>query len=593
MSVNKLFQSIIAAGLALLLLLPVGAYIGTKSPVFLTVFLFHLILLAGSIAFALKNYLGLFQGSGRIARVGVIIGSAALFVSLLETRLPVTFRDALIHHLAVPRWWLEQGIISSPSWHEWSFYPMLINLGFTGLMSVGLESCVPAYHWIFGALFCITIATGTTHILKSRDTGALAFFVAATTPIVFRLSSLPIVDCGLALFSAVAFFYFLSALLSAEERGTSYNSALVLGAIALGLALGSKYNALPFALSSVLIFTLVKARENSRESVKSGILVAVVALAIYSPWLMRNYALTNNPIYPLYSNVFKPSIERPAGLPNLKPLEQRHLIYQESPIEIAFLPLRIFFEGRDDQPARFDGVLSPLLALSFFGFLFFEKKRLFSYSFGVAFFYLALSIFLNPLRVRYLAPVFAPLIFVAARGIHAALIDGRALRAVAGAALCAHLFIFGEYAYEKTRREQLGAYLLGDINREDYLRDRIPEYPMVEYINQNVATDQKIYLLFTGNRFALFKPQTFSGGHYSASVLVSWIRSSQRTGQPLVQYFRDAQIDFILSDSMRAQQFVLEQLDPNERAVWTNFVNERLKFVHEERGFSLWGVVNE
>lgn len=594
MSVNKFFQSTIASGLALLILLPIGTYVGTKSPLFATVFILHLILLTIAVAFGTKNYLELFRGTTSVSRTALVIGAGALLIALLESRLPVTFRDALIHHLVVPRWWMEEGRIFSPSWHEWSFYPMLLNLGFAGLFALGGEACVASYHWIFGALFALVTASGTAYVLKNRNAGALGFFLAATTPIIFRLASLPIVDCGLALFSALTFFYFIIALdEESSEETAATRSAIVFGALALGLALGTKYNGLPFALSSVLVFVLVRARKNPSSAFTSGVLISVLALAIYSPWMIRDYSLTQNPIYPLYSNIFKPSIERPAGLPNLKPLEQRHLIYQESAVEIALLPLRIFFEGKDDQPAHFDGVLTPLFALSFFGSLFFEKKRLFSYSFGIAVFYLLLSIFLNPLRVRYLAPVFAPLIFITARGLQCALTDGLALRSVASAALAAHLFIFTEYAYQKTNREQLFSFLRGNITTENYLRDRIPEYPLVEYINQNIETDKKIYLLFTGNRFALFKPQTFSGGHFSASVLISWIREANQTRKPLIQFFRDAQIDYLLSDSIRAQQFVLEQLGESERALWTQFVGKRLKFVHEDRGFSLWRIDRE
>ncbi len=40
----------------------------------------------------------------------------------------------LIHHLAVPKWWIEAGEIHPIQWHEWSYYPMLLQLVYTMLL---------------------------------------------------------------------------------------------------------------------------------------------------------------------------------------------------------------------------------------------------------------------------------------------------------------------------------------------------------------------------------------------------------------------------------------------------------------------------
>ena len=48
----------------------------------------------------------------------------------------------------------------------------------------------------------------------------------------------------------------------------------------------------------------------------------------------------------------------------------RHLVFKESLGYMALMPLRIFFEGRDDSPRHFDGKLNPFLLLfSVAGFL--------------------------------------------------------------------------------------------------------------------------------------------------------------------------------------------------------------------------------
>ena len=41
---------------------------------------------------------------------------------------PPISRDALIHHLAIPKLWLKHGEIYEMPWAEYSYYPMYINL---------------------------------------------------------------------------------------------------------------------------------------------------------------------------------------------------------------------------------------------------------------------------------------------------------------------------------------------------------------------------------------------------------------------------------------------------------------------------------
>ena len=588
MSKSRLIQLCLVAGVLLLLLLPLGTYIGVNSQITQTFFLLHLISIAVAALVAIAEVVRIFRAVSTGFKLLMVVAIATLSLSLLETTLPVTFRDALIHHLAVPQWWVEAGKIFSRSWHEWSYYPMLLNVGFAGFMSLGLESWVASYHWLFALLFCVIIAQSCRHILADARAGAIAFTVSATLPIIFRLSALPIVDCGLALFSAIAFLLVLDVVINGAAEQSE--RTIVMAGIALGLALGTKYNALPFALAIILFLLLVLARQGSKNAFKTSAILAGVALLTYAPWLFRNYYLTNNPIYPLYSNLFEVSINRPEGLPSLKPLAQRRLIYQESPLEIALLPLRIFVQGKDDQPALFDGVLSPLLLVGLISFIAIKRKEAFIFSIGTIGLFLAISILMNPLRIRYLTPIIAPLIFLAVSTLHAWLRGSRLRQLLASAAIVIHCALFASYAYSKVQKEQLFDYLSGKIAADTYLRDRIPEYPLIEYVNQNIGSDKAIYLLFTGNRFALYKPQGFSGGHYSASILIDWIRDSLKTGTPLMQYFRSVPIDYLLADTMRSQSFVTEQLNQQERAHWSEFVRQQLTLVHEERGFTLWQI---
>jgi 4-amino-4-deoxy-L-arabinose transferase-like glycosyltransferase len=101
----------------------------------------------------------------------------------------------------------------------------------------------------------------------------------------------------------------------------------------------------------------------------------------------------------------------------------RSIIYKESGFEIALLPIRIFFQGRDGDPQYFDGKLNPfLLILPFFGFyrlrddpedLKREKKIMLAFTLLFFSFVFFTAVF----RIRYISPIIPPLVVLSVFGI--------------------------------------------------------------------------------------------------------------------------------------------------------------------------------
>ena len=295
------YSLVIIAAVVLIPLLPIGTYLGLGSTLFSGFFILHLFLLACAIGFGASLLFNYSRSLSVGYKLALLTGVTALALSLIESTLPVTFRDAQIHHLAVPQWWVARGEIYSPNWHEWSHYPMLINLAYAGFFQLEIPAGPAYYHWTLQLLFSFSLLLGCAQVLKSIQAGAIAFLLATTLPILHRIAAIPLVDCGLALYSAIAFFSVLM-LFQADTKTPEAKKivlALVIG-VALGLALSTKYNGLPFALSLGLLFLFLMARSALRETVTYFTIICVSSLIIYSPWLIRNYYLTGNPIYPLY-----------------------------------------------------------------------------------------------------------------------------------------------------------------------------------------------------------------------------------------------------------------------------------------------------
>ena len=89
-------------------------------------------------------------------------------------------------------------------------------------------------------------------------------------------------------------------------------------------------------------------------------LFLAVTLVVFSPWTIRNYLWTGNPLYPLFKSFFS---EAPAILSSgteITSLTVRKLLYNESTLQVLLLPFRMFFEGKDNSPQFFDGQLSAI-----------------------------------------------------------------------------------------------------------------------------------------------------------------------------------------------------------------------------------------
>jgi len=191
------------------------------------------------------------------------------------------------------------------------------------------------------------------------------------------------------------------------------------------------------------------------------------------------------------------------------------MIYHESGWEIALLPIRIFFQGKDGDSQYFDGKLNPfLLFLPFFAFYRFKndpidlrREKKVMLSFAVLFFFIAF--FTAVLRIRYISPIIPPLVVLALLGLKKmfdtiANISTRAGRQLGRLFLM--IIVFFSLAFNWLYlREQFKIVdpfplLTGKIRREDYIAKFIPEYPALKYINNNLPANSLSYFIFLGKR---------------------------------------------------------------------------------------------
>jgi hypothetical protein len=394
-----------------------------------------------------------------------------------------------------------------------SYYPMNLELLYSIPLYFG-NDIIPKYiHFAFALLTAWLIF----NYLKPRTNviyAILGVLFFLSIPIIVKLSITVYVDLGLIFFSTASLLLLLKWL----ENGLKYRF-LALSAACCGLAMGTKYNGLIafFLLTLFVPFIHSRYAEDNKagavNSVRYGALFFTVAVLFFSPWMIRNYIWTGNPVYPLYDGLFNPdhSIHRHTiGL-----FTYRNAVYHEEWWQIALLPIRIFFEGQDGNPQYFDGRLNPfLLLLPLFAFyrtgkesdtIRMELKVMLC--FAVLFF--AFGFFSSGLRVRYISPIIPPLAILSLFGLRRIVLQVKELRirllrdiGFAGIVFVIFFTLWLNFSYLKDQYRYIDpfSYIRGAVSRDAYIERYRPEYPVIRYSNQNLAPRDRILFLFMGNR---------------------------------------------------------------------------------------------
>ncbi len=440
------------------------------------------------------------------------------YIGILAAVPPVD-RDALTHHLLVPKLYLEYGGIHELPHIPFSYYPMNLDLLYLIPLAFDNDMAPKFIHFAFALVTGFMIFR---YLQRRTDTvhawlGVLFFL---TLPVIVRLSSTVYVDLGLICFLFAA----LVSLFKWIESGFAIRH-LIFSGIWCGLALGTKYNALVGLFLLGLFVPFVYARINAEvrhsgfRAAGYGAAFVLVSLAVFSPWMIRNLAWTGNPVYPLYNNVFNPppassETKTKSPAPRISHLQFRHLEYGEPWPAIAMIPVRVFFQGQDDDFQYFDGRTSPFLlllpVLAFAGFRNRSRQEKAEIWLMLAFsvLFLLYACAQTSIRIRYFAPILPPLVVLSMIGLYrlrktgvlGVKLPGPVRTGLVVAVVGGMLGLNAVYMVERFNKDRPLDYLTGRLSRDAYIQAFRPEYAAFQYANTHLPENAKIFGLFMGGR---------------------------------------------------------------------------------------------
>lgn len=528
----------------------------------------------------------------------VLLVFLCIAISILCFTPPVS-KDALTHHLAVPKLYLKHGGIYQIPFMPYSYYPMNLDLLYLLPLHFGNDIVPKFIHFGF-ALLTAWLIFG---YLKRRINITYALFGVIfflSVPIIVKLSITVYVDLGLIFFSTAS----LLSLLKWFESGFR-GRFLILSAISCGLGMGTKYNGLValFLLTLFVPFILSRYTQGTRARffrvAGYSMIFAGIALLVFSPWMIRNFVWTGNPIYPLYDHWFNSQSAMLQSAPSI--FEIRSRIYHESWWQMALMPLRVFFQGQDGNPQYFDGKLNPFLFL--FPFLAFykvkndsntiraEKKILLAF----AILYFAFSFFSAAVRIRYISPIISPLVLLSVYGIKNMLDLGKDRNSprlrhtgiiLTLGIISFSLFLNVVYIFKQYNEVDPFSFLTGKVSRDEYIDRYRFEYPVVRYINKNVPENAKILFIYIGNRGYYCDREYIFDMIHNTSFLSNLVKQANDPEEVLAGLRRMGITHLFIRYDL-FEPWIRNQFNLKDTQVWNAFLRKSVKLLYFKWGYGV------
>jgi len=466
-----------------------------------------------------------------------------------------------------------------------------------------------------------------SYLKKRVDTCYALFgvFLFLSLPVIIKLSITVYVDLGLYYFSTASLIYLFKWI--EKDFKIKY---LIFSAIWCGLALGTKYNGLIvlFLLTLFVPFIYLRSIQNKTKRQGSAIgysaVFMIVSLLVFSPWMIKNYIWTNNPIYPLYDSLFNPKkvvpitikatdtdssdstnnvsndVKKPKG--RWGHFAVRKIVYGEKWWETAAMPVRVFFQGKDDNPKYFDGRLNPLLfILPLFAFIRLKKnihalrtEKKILVIFSVLF--LMFVFFQTDMRIRWIGPIIPPLVILSVLGLHEIIdaINDRysktSRKILTGCVLSFVVFLLSlniVYLINQFRIIEPMSFISSRVGRDEYIEKHRPEYAAINYANYNIPDNAKIMCMFLGNRSYYNDREVVF--RYD---LVPKAALQEYSSEKILVDLKKSNITHLLVRNDLFNKWLQDNYNDKEKEVIKNFFRKHTSLLFSKNGHGLYQLKN-
>ena len=498
----------------------IGVFGALYKPVFYVIFLILFVISLVNFRFNINLKLPQLSFKNLLYLAILLMFIIPAFVGALA---PPSFYDSLVYHLSVPSQYVKNNKIFFIESNLFANFPQNIEMLYTMALVLYNDTLANLLHFLFLPLTLLLLygfllqeqgeSKCSSSCKENNSVPLLAILIFVTTPAIILISSGTYIDMGL------TFYLFLSFICLMEWIKNNDKRLLILAGLFSGFSAGIKY----IAIISIFIFIFIIIYNSIKTKQNIFILVCLFVFAnliIISPWLIKNYIFTKNPLFPFF--IFS---EAPLYIKKYLNHVANHGSYGFA--SFIGLPWDLTMAGFNFG-GGFD-IIGPLY-LVFLPTLLFIKGTGNSIKIGV-FYLIAYFVIwsLSAKVLRFLIPVFPIAAIVFSSCILRLLNYGSVIKSIAKIILIViitsnfFILIFIQNIVSPV------LYVFGNLSRDEYftrfLRPNNP-YPAIEYMNERLTSDSKV--LFVGEARNYFtKLNTVAPSPFDPDILTDAANKSE------------------------------------------------------------------
>lgn len=512
--------------------------------------------------------------------LATFISASIFLIYLLGACVPEREVDSVWYHLGVPLYYVTHGgAIQLVPFNMPSHYPMYLHLHYTFSLIFGNETTAK----MFNVLHFVPLLILLWSVVRDRSDESWGMFAVAVylTCLHFRLPVMANEQ------RSVFFFVFLSTVLIWLSFERKHWSLFLWGSYFCGVSMGTKFNGLIFGYVAqgllMLVWFFIDRKDSLKTAIKHLLVHSFICWAVMSPWMIKSFIYTNNPLYPLLGEYFNtnpefvPPMENNATRHGLNILKSKTITAFIAEINVNFQWFLynadlIFFLGIMALlivlSLRKKEWLLPAISGSIHYFLFTwmwgsDVGRLFAASYGVVVALIALAISWLSHRVSYGKWLVRFVLFSVF-----------------------FTFFFQRYAYLKSPNIRwFGQIYCTEDSRRNWLSERnlfsADMFRMKDWMRDRVPKEDEIYVYRLGYPFYLYRKYLVSDALFGEQVDRWLLQGSQYTYRQLRSYH----VRWMLINELPNQP-----IDPRIEDAWGKFKQTYLEKVYQEGSVALYKV---
>jgi 4-amino-4-deoxy-L-arabinose transferase-like glycosyltransferase len=514
------------------------------------------------------------------ATLPLCLTGLAVFMNLYLALVPPVFFDAMSYHLELPSRYLQAERVFHVSENLYTGYPQLVEILYgagLALGGVGVAGVIS----LIGFILVLALVWTWGRRAFDDESAAWATAVLSFTPPLTLLVGFYHNDWYLSFFTLA-----VVTLLPRRERN---NGIIVFAGCAAGLAAGTKYTGLAFALAVPLLAGVaMDLLQDRRLRAGSWSVFLLTAILVASPWYLKNLVFTADPLYPLLSGLQGDV----TGLADLARDTHFRSLRPDDLWSWALIPYYAVFRPSEVQLSMSLGVLPLALAPTLLSL---RKKRLVS-PFLLTWMLGSLAVWYATFRAgRFALPMLVIFLVWLSAGFREAVRNAPGKGAVLTVTVVFLLFVnlAHVFGFLSVYADVLkGAF--SKISSDAYLYHTYAPYRAISLLNR-LSPESKVLFLGEMRGFYSEFPREIATFEVP-NRLLEMVRTG-KTADETADALLSKGFIFLLynHDEMErlAEKTPQLRLDPSERARLDTFLRDRAIKIFDDNGISVWKMRRE